>query len=105
MALTLDKSRTMLADANLPKSYWLEALNYATLLHNLSPSCSIATTPSEAYTGMKLDVSRLHIFGCTAHVHVPEKSWDKLSTHSLPYTFLGFSHQCSAFHLIHHPSQ
>jgi hypothetical protein len=101
----LDKSRAMLANANLPKSYWLEALNYATLLHNLSPSHSIATTPSEAYTGTKPDVSRLRIFGCTAHIHVPEKLQDKLSACSLPCTFLGFSHQCSAFCLVHHPSQ
>jgi len=90
--MLLDKSHTMLANTNLPKSYWLEALNYATLLHNLSPSRSIANTPSEAYIGMKLDVSRLHVFGCTAHVHVPKKLWDKLSAHSLPCTFLGFSH-------------
>jgi len=55
--MLLDKSRTMLADAKLPKSYWLEALNYAMLLHNLSPSCSTTTTPSEAYTGTKPDVS------------------------------------------------
>ncbi len=53
----LDKVRTMLTDANLPKSYWLEALYYTTLLHNISPSCSISSTLSEAYMGMKLDVS------------------------------------------------
>jgi hypothetical protein len=63
----LDKTRAMLANANLPKSYWLEAINYATLLHNLSPSCSISTTPSELYTSTKPDVSRLCVFGCTAH--------------------------------------
>jgi len=53
----LDKSRAMLANAKLLKSYWLEALNYTTLLHNLSPSRSTATTPSKAYTGTKPDVS------------------------------------------------
>jgi hypothetical protein len=55
--MLLDKSHAMLADTNLPKSYWLEALNYTTLLHNLSPSCSIPTTPSKAYTSIKPDVS------------------------------------------------
>jgi hypothetical protein len=47
----------MLANVNLPKSYWLEAINYATFLHNLSPSRSVITTPSELYTGTKPDVS------------------------------------------------
>jgi len=47
----------MLSDANLPKSYWLEALRYAVILHNVSPSKSLGTTPTEEYTGMKPDVS------------------------------------------------
>ena len=55
----LDKAHTMLADAQLPKSYWLEALNYATFLHNISSSHSITTTPTKAYTGTKPDVSWL----------------------------------------------
>ena len=54
----------MLTDANLPKLYWLEAINYATLLHNLSPSHFISTTPSELYTSTKLNVLQLHVFGC-----------------------------------------
>jgi hypothetical protein len=53
----LDKVRAMLTEAELPKPYWLEALNYATLLHNVSPSCSVPTTPSKAYMGTKPDVS------------------------------------------------
>ena len=52
----LDKTRAMLSDANLPKSYWLEALCYAVVLHNVSPSKSLGTTPTEEYTGMKPDV-------------------------------------------------
>ncbi len=76
----LDKVQTMLADADLPKSYWLEVLNYATLLHNVSPSRSISSTPSKAYMGTKPDVSRLRTFGCIAHVHIPEHAHDKLST-------------------------
>jgi hypothetical protein len=101
----LDKSRAMLTEAQLPKSYWLEALNYATFLHNVSSSRSVTTTPTKVYTGMKPDVSRLRVFGCIAHAHIPEKSRDKLSTHSLPCTFLGFAHQHSAFRLIHRPLQ
>jgi transposase InsO family protein len=87
----LNKVQTMLADANLPKSYWLEALNYTTLLYNVSPSRSIPFTPSKAYTGTKPDVSRLQTFSCVAHVHIPKQSRDKLSAHSMPCTFLRFS--------------
>jgi hypothetical protein len=102
----LDKTRAMLINANLPDSYWLEALNHATLLHNVSPTHSLPSniTPAEAYTGTKLDVSQLQIFGCTAHVHVPEQARSKLSSHSMPCTFLGFAQNRSAFRLIHRPT-
>jgi hypothetical protein len=63
----LDKSHTMLTNTQLPKSYWLKALNYATFLHNVSSSCSVTTTPTEAYTGMKPNVLWLQVFGCIAH--------------------------------------
>jgi hypothetical protein len=95
----------MLTDAKLPKSYWLEALNYATHLHNLSPSRSVSSTPTLQYTGNILDVSRLRTFSCTAHAHVPEKSCDKLSAHSLSCIFLGFSQQRTAFRLMHRPTR
>jgi len=95
----------MLSDADLPKSYWLEALNYAVLLHNVSPSKSLGTTPTEEYTGTKPDVSRLCVFGCVAHVHVPEQVRGKLSACSMTCTFLGFAQQYSVFHLVHRPTQ
>jgi hypothetical protein len=55
--MLLKKTWAMLSNANLPESYWLKALNYAVLLHNVSPSKSLGTTPTEEYTGIKLDVS------------------------------------------------
>jgi transposase InsO family protein len=55
----LDKTQAMLLDANLPKSYWLEALNYAVHLHNVLLSKALATMPTKAYSGTKLDISRL----------------------------------------------
>jgi hypothetical protein len=94
----------MLSDASLPKSYWLEALNYTVLLHNVSPSKSLGTTLTEEYTGTKLDVSRLRVFGCVAHVHVPEQARGKLSARSMTCTFLGFAQQRSAFRLVYRPT-
>jgi hypothetical protein len=103
--MLLNKTHAMLSDANLPKTYWLEALNYAMLLHNVSPSKSLGTTPTEEYTGIKPDVSQLCVFGCVAHVHVPEQARGKLSARSMTCTFLGFTQQRSAFRLVHRPTQ
>ena len=100
----LDCTQAMLSDVKLPDSYWLEVLNYAVLLHNVSPTQPLPTTPTEAYSGIKLNISQLHIFGCVAHIHVPEQSCNKLSAHSLPCTFLGFAAHHSTFCLVHHPT-
>ena len=55
--MLLEKTQAMLSNANLPETYWLKALNYAILLHNISPSKSLGTTLTEEYTGIKPDVS------------------------------------------------
>ena len=45
-------------------------------------------TPEEAWSGNKPDVSRLHIFGSQAFVHIPNMHHDKLAAKSLVCTFL-----------------
>jgi hypothetical protein len=87
----LEKTHAMLSDANLHKSYWLKALNYAVLLHNVSPLKSLGSTPTEEYTGIKLDISQLCVFGYVAHVHMLEQARGKLSAHSMACTFLSFA--------------
>nr|XP_018901181.1 PREDICTED: uncharacterized protein LOC109033162 [Bemisia tabaci] len=47
----LEKARCMLFDANLPKSYWAEAVNHAAFLKNRSPSRAIPDhTPEEMWS-------------------------------------------------------
>jgi hypothetical protein len=95
----------MLLDVNLPKSYWWEALQYAALLHNISPTCSLDdSTPEEAWSGNKPDVSRLRIFGCRAFVHILDRLCDKFAAKSLICTFLGYACQRKAYHLVHRSS-
>ena len=53
----LDRVQAMLSDVTLPDSYWLEALNYAIHLHNVSPTITLPMTPMEAYSGTKPDIS------------------------------------------------
>ena len=101
----LDKVRTMLIDADLPEVYWFKALIYAAHLHNVSPTRALDnTTPEEAWSGNKPDVSHLHIFGSKAFVHVPASQCHKLSTKSLICTFLGHAENRKAFRLVHCPT-
>jgi transposase InsO family protein len=79
----LDKVRAMLADADLPESYWYAALEYASHLHNVVPTRALDDlTPEEAWSGNKPDISAFRIFGSRAYVHIPDKHRSKLAAKS-----------------------
>ncbi len=71
----VETARTLLADAALPNSYWFDAVEYAAYLHNIVPTRSLDehTTPEEAWSGNKPNVSLTRVFGCKAFVHIPDK--------------------------------
>ena len=101
----LDKVQSMLTDAELPDTYWYDTLTYATHLHNVSLTHALEDmTPEEAYSGNKLDVSRLRVFRCKAFVHIPDKQCTKLGARSLICTFLGNAPNRAAYRFVHHPS-
>jgi hypothetical protein len=98
----LDKVQAMLAGADLPETYWFEALQYAALLHNIMPTWALNDMMlEEAWSRNKPDVSRLHVFGSCAFVHVPKKHRPKLAARSLICTFLSFAHNQKAYRLVH----
>jgi hypothetical protein len=96
----------MLTGADLPETYWHDTLQYATLLHNISPTRALRDmTPKEAWSGNKPDVSHLHIFRCRAFIHVPATECTKLAAKSLICTFLGNARDRAAYHLVHRPTR
>ena len=70
----IEMARAMLSDAGLPNTYWGDAILYATHILNRVPTHALDEdlTPHEAFTGNKPSVAHLRIFGCKAHVHVPD---------------------------------
>ncbi|KAE8675254.1 hypothetical protein F3Y22_tig00111689pilonHSYRG00088 [Hibiscus syriacus] len=60
----LERTRVMLRDAGLEKSFWAEAVNTTCYLVNRAPSTVIELkTPMEMWTGKPADYSNLHVFG------------------------------------------
>ena len=55
----LEMVRSMMAQANLPISFWEDALLTATYILNRVPSKSIPTTPYELWTGAKPNLENL----------------------------------------------
>jgi hypothetical protein len=101
----LDKVQALLMDVGLPESYWYNALSYAAYLHNISPTRALdSTTPDEAWSRNKPDISWLCVFRSQVFVHIPDKLRSKLGAKSLICTFIGYAQQRKAYHLVHCPT-
>jgi hypothetical protein len=81
----LNMVRSMLSGRNVPKSFWPEALKWATYVLNRSPTLSVKDmTPEEAWTGRKPTVHHFRVFGCLAYVHIHDAHRKKLDDKSIP---------------------
>lgn len=68
----VEVARSMLKVANLPYSFWTEAIATICYLQNLSFTKALKnTTPHCLWTGTRPDLSHLRIFGCLAYTHIP----------------------------------
>ncbi|GJW67998.1 ribonuclease H-like domain-containing protein [Tanacetum coccineum] len=82
--------RTLLFQANLPPTFWVEALNMAIQLLNILPSTAIANDiPYTRLYGKDPNYTLLRIFGCLCYPHLYPSH--KLEPRATPSIFLGFA--------------
>ncbi|GKA99800.1 ribonuclease H-like domain-containing protein [Tanacetum coccineum] len=80
--------RTLLFQANLPPTFWVEALNVATHLLNFLPSTAIHNEiPYTRLFGTNPDYSLLRTFGCLCYPHLDTNH--KLEPRATPLIYLG----------------
>ena len=71
----------MLHSSNLGSQYWSYALQQAVFIKNRIPHSNLGTTPFQAFTGKRADLSRVHKFG--NHIYAQStgnkkaKFWDE----------------------------
>lgn len=88
----VEKARCMLQDAGLSKKYWGEAISTAAYLKNRSLTKVVyGRTPEEAWTGKKVDLSHLRVFGCKAFALTPRVKRKKLDPKSKEYIFVRYA--------------
>jgi hypothetical protein len=93
--------RCMLSEKHVPKFLWAEAVNWAVHILNRSPTLAVKDkTPEEAWSGIKPDVHYFKVFGCIAHVHIPEAKRKKLDAKSFQCVMLGVSDESKAYRLF-----
>lgn len=97
----VERARSVLIAAGLPKVFWAEAVATVAYLINRSPTRGHGKTPEEVWTGVQPDLSHLRVFGCKALMHVPKKfrkKWDPKSTEMI---FVGYCENTKGYRLIH----
>ncbi|KAE8730652.1 putative galacturonosyltransferase 6 [Hibiscus syriacus] len=96
----LERTRAMLRDAGLEKSFWAEAVNTACYLVNRAPSTAIELkTPMEMWTGKPSDYSNLHVFGSIVYVMYNSQEISKLDPKSRKCKFLGYADGVKGYRL------
>ena len=85
----VERVQAMLHTAQLPKSLWGEVLMHTTWLKNrTSTKALVNTTPFEALTGTKPNLSELHEWGQKVSIHNPANS--KLGSQVKDRRWVGF---------------
>jgi transposase InsO family protein len=92
----LDMVRSMMSQADLPKSFWGFALETAAFTLNRVPSKSVEKTPYETWFGRKPSMSFLKIWGCEAYVK--RLMSDKLGPKSDKCYFVGYPKETKGYY-------
>ncbi|KAJ0775601.1 putative RNA-directed DNA polymerase [Helianthus annuus] len=86
-----DIIRALLIHANLPPSFWVEALHTATYLHNILPTKRLNFyTPTFALYLRHPDYEHLRVFGCACYPNTSATQPHKLHHRSMRCIFLGY---------------
>ena len=75
-----DMIKSMISQSTLPESLWGEAINTETYILNRVPTKAAIRTPYELWTGRKLSLKHLHIWGCPAEARPYRPNEDKLDS-------------------------
>ena len=86
----MEEMKTMIHDQDLPIHLWVEVARTIVYVHNrLSHSALEFKTQEEMFTGKKLEVTHLKIFGCPIYVHIPKEKRTKLDPSEKKGIFVG----------------
>uniref|UniRef100_A0A2N9IQ42 Integrase catalytic domain-containing protein n=1 Tax=Fagus sylvatica TaxID=28930 RepID=A0A2N9IQ42_FAGSY len=87
----LDMVRSMMAQANLPISFWGDALLTAAYILNRVPSQSVSSTPYELWKGQKPNLEHLRPWGSAGFVHSTAHKYGKLGPRARKHIFIRYS--------------
>jgi transposase InsO family protein len=98
--MIMEVMKTMIHDQDLPMCLWAEAAMAIVYVQNrLSHNALGLKTPEEMFTGKKLEVSHLKIFGCPVFIHIPKEKRNKLKPSRKKEIFVVYCEVSKAFRI------
>ena len=95
--ILFNKARAMMADSNLPKELWGEAVLTAALLKNLSPTKVKSSTPYFFWFNKKPELSFLRVWGSLAFMLDKKSKMDNKSTRGV---LVGYNNTLTAYRIL-----
>jgi hypothetical protein len=93
-----ESARSMLAHAQLPDTFWVDAVHTASYLRNRLPTAGRDSTPIELFCGRKPDLRHLRTFGCDAYVWLPKPQREsKYTEAAVRGVFVGYASASKAY--------
>ncbi|CAL9005789.1 unnamed protein product [Prunus brigantina] len=87
----VEMARTMLHEKRMPTKFWGEAVNTAVYILNRCPTSALKNkTLFEAFSGRKLGVKHMRVFGSLCYTLVPSQQRHKLEETSEKGVFVGY---------------
>ncbi|GKA83599.1 retrovirus-related pol polyprotein from transposon TNT 1-94 [Tanacetum coccineum] len=97
----VEKARTMLNSAKLPKQFWGEAVNTTCFTQNRSIIVKRhGKTSYDVFRGRSPDISYFYVFGCPLHIHNHKDHLGKFNEKADDGFFLGYSSVAKAFRVF-----
>jgi len=86
-----ERGRRMRIHARLPKAFWADAVSITTSLINRGLSVHLDyRLLEEVWSGKKLNLSFLKVFGCLSYIHIDFAARSKLNSKSKKYFLIGY---------------
>jgi hypothetical protein len=102
----MEVMKTMIHDQDTPMCLWeKETMTTVYVQNRLSHSALGFKTSKEMFTGKKVEVSHLKIFGCPVFIHIPKEKRNKLEPSGKKGIFVGYCDVSKAFKIyipFHH---
>ena len=75
----IERVRCLLSQAQLPRTFWGEALSTVVHVLNLTPCVPLQfDVPDRVWIGNDVSYNHLRVFGCKAFFHIPKYERSKL---------------------------